>query len=245
MALGDPLVAENGVDVDQPETLLEVPEPQIVTALLDQWDENRKEAKVTLLIDVSGSMGDFASRETNETKLDLAKRAAIEALDEFKDTDVVSLRIFSTDLGGPDGATLELVPFGEMKDVRDDLRTRIDSLIPQFGTPLYEATGVTYDSMIADYDPDAINAIVLLSDGQNDDNRASDDRDQLETLLATMQAGSEGQASRPVRVFPIAYGADADLSTLGLIAEATSAAVYDASDPASINRVFTQVISNF
>ena len=245
VALADPLVAENGVDVLQPETLLEVPEPQIMTALLDQWDQNRKDARVTLLIDVSGSMGDFASRESNETKLDLAKRAAIEALDEFKDTDVVSLRVFSTDLITEDGATQELVPFGEMQDIRNDLSARIEGLIPQFGTPLYEATGITYDAMLADYDPDAINAIVLLSDGQNDDGRVSDDQEQLDTLLATMQAGSEGQASRPVRVFPIAYGADADLSTLGLIAEATSAAVYDASDPASINRVFTQVISNF
>ncbi len=245
VALADPLVAENGVDVDQPQTLLEVPEPQIMTALLDQWDENRKEAKVTLLIDVSGSMGDFASRESDETKLDLAKRAAIDALDEFKDTDVVSLRVFSTDLGSTDGATEVLVPFGEMLQIREELRASIDRLTPFFGTPLYDATGITYDAMVDGYDPDAINAVVLLSDGQNDDGEAADDRDQLDDLLAEMQEGSEGQASRQVRVFTIGYGADADLSTLGLIAEATTAAVYDASDPASINRVFTQVISNF
>ena len=40
-------------------------------------------------------------------------------------------------------------------------------------------------------------------------------------------------------------GADADLGTLQRIAEATNAAAYDASDPASIDRVFTSVISNF
>jgi Ca-activated chloride channel homolog len=46
-------------------------------------------------------------------------------------------------------------------------------------------------------------------------------------------------------VFTIAYGGDADLSVLERIAEATNAAAYDASDPATINKVFTSVISNF
>jgi Ca-activated chloride channel homolog len=48
-----------------------------------------------------------------------------------------------------------------------------------------------------------------------------------------------------VRVFPIAYGQDADLPTLKRIAEATNATVYDAADPKSINKVFLAVVSNF
>jgi Ca-activated chloride channel family protein len=46
-------------------------------------------------------------------------------------------------------------------------------------------------------------------------------------------------------VFPIAYGANADLETLRLIADASRAAAYDSKDPASIDNVFTAVISNF
>ena len=46
-------------------------------------------------------------------------------------------------------------------------------------------------------------------------------------------------------MFTIGYGEDADLSTMRAIAEASDAAAYDASDPASIDRVFTAVISNF
>ena len=48
-----------------------------------------------------------------------------------------------------------------------------------------------------------------------------------------------------MRVFPIAYGADADLNTLTRIAQASRAAVYDASDPTTISKVFVSVISNF
>jgi Ca-activated chloride channel homolog len=87
--------------------------------------------------------------------------------------------------------------------------------------------------------------VVLLSDGRNDDGETSDDRDQFDDLLATLGEGSEGQDSRPVRIFPIAYGGDADLPTVSQIAEATSAAAYDASDPTTIDRIFDAVVSNF
>jgi len=48
-----------------------------------------------------------------------------------------------------------------------------------------------------------------------------------------------------VRVFTIAYGSDADKKVLQRIADATRGAAYDASDPASIETVFKEVISNF
>ena len=73
----------------------------------------------------------------------------------------------------------------------------------------------------------------------------TDDQSQLDDLLALLSRGSEGAGSRPVRVFPIAYGTGADFAVLQAIAEASSSAVYDASDPRSINKVFAQVISNF
>jgi Ca-activated chloride channel family protein len=118
-------------------------------------------------------------------------------------------------------------------------------LVPTNNTPLYAVTQRTYEEALAAFDPARINAVVLLSDGRNQDDDSADDRDQLTELIDTLQAGGEGQASRPVRVFPIAYGDDADLPTLRQIAEATSAAVYDSSDPTSIDKVFTAVVSNF
>lgn len=49
----------------------------------------------------------------------------------------------------------------------------------------------------------------------------------------------------PVRLFAIAYGEGADLNVLERMAEATNAKAYDASDPATIDNVFTNVVSNF
>ena len=98
-----------------------------------------------------------------------------------------------------------------------------------------------YDS----YDQTRINAVVLLTDGKNDDGEVSDDSRQLDDTLSELRRQSQGELGLPVRVFTIGYGADADLSVLRQIAEATNAASYNASDPKSISKVFTAVISNF
>jgi Ca-activated chloride channel homolog len=246
VSVGDPISEDNGVNPAPPQTLLDLPDAAVLSRLLDDWADQRKPARVLLVIDVSGSMGDLGDPETGETKLDLAKEAAAEALGQFNDDDQVGLWVFSTELGDAgDQQVLELVPPTRVGDVREDLANRIRDLVPVNGTPLYEVTQRAYEEAVASYDPARINAVVLLSDGFNDDGDTSDDRDQLSELLATLEAGSEGQDSRPVRVFPIGYGSDADLPTLRQIADATSAAVYDSSDPQTIDRVFDAVISNF
>jgi Ca-activated chloride channel family protein len=247
VAIGAPVTADNGVDPDQPQTLLEVPEPPVMIELLDRWDEQRKPARVQLVIDISGSMGDAAGDSPTPTKLDLAIEAATNALDLFADRDVVSLRVFSTEIG-PNGTdeVVDLVDAGPMTpEHRRDLADAIQGLFPTNGTPLYTATQDAYEDAVSSYDPASINAVVLLSDGVNDDGDQGDDDQQLDTLLDTLAEGSEGQRAEPVRVFPISYGADADLATLREIAEASNAALYTATDPATIDRVLAAVISNF
>jgi Ca-activated chloride channel family protein len=98
--------------------------------------------------------------------------------------------------------------------------------------------------MLEQYDPETINAIVLLTDGMNDDGTLNDDDEQFATLIETLE-GPEGESATPVRVFTIAYGDDADDQVLRQISQASSAATYNASNPATIEQVFTAVISNF
>lgn len=242
--IGAPIDAAHGVDPTQPQTLLDVPAPEVLAQLLDDWQDQRKPARVLLLIDVSGSMGDLADPDTGATKLDLAKQATLDALDDFNDDDEVGLRVFTTELNGDQDA-LTLVEPGRIGDVKEQLRTKIRDLVPLNGTPLYRATQAAYEDQLASYDPGRINAIVLLSDGMNDDGEPDDDRDELDELLQVLASDSEGQQGQAVRVFPISYGEGADLSTLRRIAEASQAAVYDSSDPRSITKVFVAVVSNF
>ena len=242
VAIGDPVSATNGVDPQQPETTLEVPEPAVMVEALDRWAEQRKSAQVLLVMDVSGSMGDPAGGPNRETKLDLAKAAAIRALTQFKADDQVGLRIFSTDLQLQEPTDyIDLVPIGPIGEQRERISSAIQSLVPTAGTPLYTVAEASYEVIRENFAADRINAVVLLTDGKNEDPRNND----LDGLLQTLRTTNEGQAARPVRIFTIAYGGDADLAVLRRIAEATNGNAYDASDPASIDRVFTAVISNF
>ncbi|MCC6226718.1 MAG: extracellular solute-binding protein [Microthrixaceae bacterium] len=246
VAVAAPIVAKNGVDPNQPTTLLQVPQPKVMVDLLGQWAQNRKTARVLMVLDVSGSMGEPAGSDTDETKLELAKRAAINALDDFKDDDEVGLRIFSTNLGpNEDQNALDLVPMGPIGTNREKLKRQIDNLIPTNGTPLYDVSRTSYQEVLDGYDESRINAVLLLTDGHNDDGDTSDDDKQQTELLREVRAGSAGENSKPVRVFTIGYGADADMTALRALSEASNAAAYNATDASSINQVFTQVVSNF
>lgn len=242
VALGSPITAKFGVDPNQPQTTLEVPKPAVLAGAIDQWNKNRKRARVLLVVDVSGSMGDEADPKTGATKLDLAKRAALAALNQFLPDDEVGLRIFSTDISStPPTDYKDLVPIGPISSSKGAIQSAIRSLVPTQGTPLYTVAHDSYQKMSSEFDPSRINAIVLLTDGRNEDDSNND----LPGLLRFLRAKNEGEAAHPIRIFPIAYGSDADEATLQRIADATSAAEYSAVDPATIVNVFNAVVSNF
>ena len=189
-------MAANGVDPNQPQNVLDVPEPAVLVKVLDTWEQQRKAAQVLLVMDVSGSMADPAAEGSDVTKLELARDAAIAALDQFKDEDSVGLRIFTTDIGDQAGATsLDLVPVAPMDEgQRARLRDQIEGLFPQNGTPLYQATQEAAETIRDTYDPTLINAVVLLTDGVNDDGDQGDDANQLDELIRTLRGGEGANA---------------------------------------------------
>ena len=242
VAIGAPIEAKYGVDPNQPQTTLELPSPPVLVGLIDRWGQNRKSARVLIVIDVSGSMGEPAAGEGGATKLDLVKKAAVAALGEFKPDDDVGLWIFSTEVSRQEPTDyLELMPIAPIGSQREAMAAKINDLVPTQGTPLYTVTKAADDQLVQTFDAQRINAVLLLTDGKNEDERNND----LDGLLRSLRSRNEGQVANPVRVFPIAYGQDADLPTLKRIAEATNATVYDAADPKSINKVFLAVVSNF
>jgi Ca-activated chloride channel family protein len=234
---GSAISAANGMIPTEPANVLAPPSPTVLDAIQQSWGELRKRARVLLVMDVSGSMGD-AVPQSGDTKLELAKRAAINALDEFAPDDDVGLWIFTSDLPPGDSPYLELLPVGPLGPRVAAFRQAIGSLIPLNATPLYTVTRAATRAMREDYDPSRINAVILLTDGKNDYPPDVD----LDGVVRELQSQTEGQA---IRVFAIAYGADADLPTLQRISAASRATAYNAADPASIDKVFTAVVSNF
>ena len=233
--IGDPINSANGLNPNKPDTELAVPEPEVLTALLDSWEENRKTARVIMLFDVSGSMADLAGG--GDTKLALAKQAVLSGLDSFKPDDEIGLWIFSTNLDG-DNDYIEVIAPAPLEDIRPQLEESINGLVADGGTGLYDSTRAAVQAIRDGFDPTKINAVLLLTDGMCDDNPPGCE---LEPLL-----GFLGSNERDVvRVFPVAYGEDASVEELTAIANASAARLYQATNPLTIEQVFQQVISNF
>lgn len=238
-----PLITEaNGLLPGHQLTLLSPPAPAVVDRILTNWAKLRKPAKVLLVIDVSGSM-DEAVGGAGKTKLDLAKQAAINSISQLASNDQVGLWIFSTHLNGKTDHR-ELVPIGplnaQVKGVqrRALIKAEVKGLSSEGDTGLYDTALASYRFVKGQHSSDVINAVVLLTDGVNDD----DNGISLNRLLTGLRTG---QSDGPVRMFTIAYGSEADREVLRRMAQATNGASYDSSDPSTINRVFTTVISNF
>ncbi len=235
---GAQISAANGLIPSLPtaDGVLTPPGPTVLARVQALWNSQRKGARVLLVIDTSGSMGDSAGN--GDSKIELAKSAALKALDQFGPNDDVALWSFSTPVTGSSEPYRELVPFTPIAKGKAELRTRISALQAEGGTALYATARRAFRVMSAGATPDMISAVVLLTDGKNEYN-PDHNLDSLEKELAPEDT------SRSVRFFPIGYGSDADLPALRGIAEAARGAAYDASDPASIDKVFTAVLSNF
>jgi Ca-activated chloride channel family protein len=233
---GSALTEANGVLPKQQITVIDPPPSPVLAKALSTWDVQRKKARVLLVLDVSGSMADATS--SGKSKLEVAKQAALKAIDLFSPEDEVGLWTFSTEQRGATTPYTEQVPVGAVSGNKDRLRSIISGLHAEGGTALYATTRAAQRKLLSAVDPDRINAVVLLTDGKNEYQKDSD----LDGLLRDLDANS---LENSVRVFTIAYGDKADLDTLRKIATASRAAAYDARDPSSIDNVLVNVISNF
>ena len=171
----------------------------------------------------------------------LAKKGAIGSLSEFRDDDEVGAWSFSTEVGPPEHPIYKvLAPIAAIGSDRSALQDQIAALAAIQGTPLYDVAQAAYDEIEQGYDPTRINAVVLLSDG-DDKNSAQT----LHDLTEYLEGKSESSTGPAVRIFTIAYGKDADVNAMREIAKATNGAYYDATDPSTIVDVLNAVVSNF
>ncbi|GAA4258144.1 substrate-binding domain-containing protein [Dactylosporangium darangshiense] len=234
---GAALSAAIGLPGGQPDlSLIDPPAPTVLSQMLAGWDDLRKKARVLLVIDVSGSMDEPAGG--GRSRLEAAKQAAIQGLARLHADDEVSLWKFSTAENGARQPYDEIVPFEPMRAGQERLQAAIGALHPEGGTALYTTVRAAQQSMVAQYRPDRINAVVILTDGKNEYPRDND-------LAALLRDVNADDMEHSVRVFAIAFGDKSDLKTLSAIAKASRAAAYDARNPSSINDVFVSVLSNF
>ncbi|HEY2585664.1 MAG TPA: VWA domain-containing protein [Tepidisphaeraceae bacterium] len=220
--IGAPIVPANGVDPQQPRTTLEVPTPPVMNALVELWRREKKKANVVLVFDTSGSMQD-------ENKLPNAKASALQLLSMLADADTISLLPFSSDMRWS-GRNLSLAT------QRSQAVATINALIADGGTRLYDSIDAAYAYLVNHPQPDRISAVVVLTDGQDTESHLK-----LPDLLQRIRPDPE---RRPIRIFTIGYGSDADGRVLSAISNQTQAKFYKGT-PQNIREVFKDIATFF
>ncbi|CAN7149094.1 substrate-binding and VWA domain-containing protein [Microbacterium foliorum] len=240
--LGDLFTPKYGVDPAQPAVTLPKPEVDVISTAIDQWTQVRKPSSVLELIDISGSMDDPIG--DGRSRLDGAIEGAQSTLNHFRSTDEIGVWAFTTGISSDEGEGIQVLrDVSALGSDGEKLDSSLDDLryAQRNGTPLYDSILLAYEAMSERAEPGRINAIVVLSDGEDTDSSTS-----LDSLIAKIgKSTKEGGDDAPVRIFPIAYGEGADTSALQRIAEVTGGQLFDASDAERIDLVFASVINNF
>jgi Ca-activated chloride channel family protein len=198
-----------------------------VQGLFARLSSLAKPSRLLAVFDVSTSMKAPVGERTRAT---LARDAAKSALGLFPDNASIGLWVFARKLEGDTDWT-ELLPTRALatdaggRPQRDVLTQALDSIPSRLspgGTGLYDTTLAAVRAARANYDPTAVDSVVIVTDGKDEDA----DTIGLAGLLQTLRG--EVDATRPVKVIGIALGPDADLDALQQIAAATGGAAYSA-----------------
>jgi Ca-activated chloride channel family protein len=221
--LAFPFVPENGVTVEGPKTVLDVPPAKVIVAIQQSWSLVKKQADIVLLIDISGSMND-------EDKIGQARQAALAFLDKMDSNNRVGLTVFNDQVS-------TLVPLGNLESVKADITSRIQNLRADGGTAMHDAVTAVVGAMNQESDQDRIRAVVLLSDGA-DTASSRVLNDSIQVIAASRDS------LNPVIFIPVAYGSNADISALNSLAR-TSATAVQSGDPKNILRVLEIIGSYF
>jgi len=218
-----PLTAANGVDPTQPKTALQMPAPGVIEVVRDVWWYTKRHTNLYLVVDVSGSMQE-------NSKLANAQAALRVFMEQIKgDAERVGLITFSS-------TAAETVPLDELKNNRQQINAAIDQLKAGGNTALLDAVDLAYARLQKLGDTERINAIVVMTDGQENSSRMT-----LGRLIA--QVMDENKSGVPVVIFCIGYGSDADVKVLTALAEASGGKYY-AGDLETIRRLY-KILSTY
>jgi Ca-activated chloride channel family protein len=199
-----PITAANGVDPTEPQTALQIPSANVIEVVRNVWWYTKRHTNVYLVVDTSGSM--------EGQKLKNAQEALRIFVEQIKgDTEQVGLIEFYSYVS-------VVVPLDDLGRNRAQLITTIDTLEAGGDTALLDGIYMAYVRLQELNDTERINAIVAMTDGQENNSAIS-----LQQLTEEMQRGNE--TGIPVVVFCIAFGSDADYDTLEIIAQSTNGQV--------------------
>ncbi|UNS95766.1 substrate-binding and VWA domain-containing protein [Streptomyces tubbatahanensis] len=235
-----------GARAPQPYTATpgEPPATEDVRTALGMWTITVQSARFTLVVDASASMAAPVPGRPGRSRMDVTKASLTQGLTQFTPQDEVGLWEFSTRLArGRDYR--ELVPprrLGHQDGDGVTQRSRLTKAfagmepIPGGATGLYDTTLAAYEQARKQYAKGRFNALVVLTDGANEDPGSISRAE----LVAELEQLSERKA--PLPLIAIAVGPDADEKAAEELAKATGGSAHRVSDPAQIHQVILKAI---
>lgn len=189
---GSPFAGADAVDWRQPQTTLQMPPAEVVDVVRDYWYYTKRPTNVYLVVDTSGSM--------EGSKLAATKAALKAFLAQIRgDRDRVGIIEFGSGL--KDYSLLSVLD----EPTRRRLEEMIDRMEAAGGTALIDATYAGVATLQQENQPEAINAVVVMTDGlENESSRT----------LRDLQVLVRNSPSLPVVIFTIGFGEDIDAGML-------------------------------
>jgi Ca-activated chloride channel family protein len=227
IALHAPLDLSNGTDPRvTPQTVppQATPGNDVSQAVIDLFMLTKRKATILLALDVSGSMEGAKIRAATVSSADFLKHLHPE--------DRVGALTFSA----------QVLPLAEVKRVADTVESlagRVSNLLAGGNTALHQAVcdGVRQLENQRRLDMAAgenrLYGLIVLSDGDDTVGRPS----QNEMFATCLPANAEADG---VKVFPIAFGADANKDVLKRIADVSGGAMFSA-DPGTIDKIYLKI----
>ena len=230
------LTAQRGFAADSQSLPRELATGASVTRTVVQWTALQRRSTVLAVLDTSGSMADI-DPATKKTRMQIVQEASVKANALWNEQSSVGLWQFSSGLT-PTTPYQQLVPLGPVSGKvggvprRQALAAAIARLQPKGNTSLYDTVWAAYQEVQANWKPNQLNLVAILTDGKDD----NDSGLKLAELIGKLQRAQ--RPDQPVQILTVAYTPTADVQALQEISRTTGGRTFVSRNPDDIERVF-------
>jgi Ca-activated chloride channel homolog len=224
--LGNKFSPQFGVKTNPTYESYRSPKPEVVEAMLKNWQEYaKKPSQIVLVVDVSGSM--------EGEKMSSVQNTLLNYINNLGPKEEIALITFSSQINEP------IIIKGNPASKNEGIKY-ISTLKASGGTRLYDSALYARNWLKQNLKADAINAVLILTDGH--DSGKSTTLEQLQ-----QQLGQSGfNTDERIAFFTIGYGKDGEFNpqVLETIASLNSG-YYRKGDPSTIDQVMSNLQFEF
>lgn len=226
VALGNRFSSQYGVNPNPNYESYRPPAPEVVEAMLTNWENYaKKPSQVAVVVDISGSM--------RGEKMTAVQNTLLNYINNLGSKEEIAIITFSDQVNPP--VIIKGTPEGKNQGIK-----YISSLEARGGTKLYDSVLFARDWLRQNLKPNAINAVLILTDGE--DSGSSINLQQLEQELQKSGFNSDER----IAFFTVGYGNDGEFNAQALEEIAKiNAGYYRKGDPNTIDLVMKNLQLEF